>query len=85
MSSSSHSSVEDTRRQYVLVEWDDGSMANTDWYLGLITDYDAEGQPRRFRDIGVDAYPEERFLFSSCLMHCYMVCAPSFYVRIICG
>ena len=59
--------------EYVMVEWDDGSNLNTYWYLGLITDYNAEEQPTKFRDLGVEAYPTERFAFSSPLMHRYMV------------
>ncbi len=78
MSSSTSFSDDDVKpSQFVLVEWDDGSMVTTDWYLGVITDYDAQGRPKRFRDIGVGAYPEERFLFSSCLMQQYMVYPPT--------
>eukprot|EP01083_Nonionella_stella_P168143 566917_1 len=58
---------------FVLVEWDDGKMQFTQWYLGQITDYDSNNIPSKFRDIGIEAYTTERFNFFSHLMHRYMI------------
>ena len=67
-------SLSDNRNsKYVLVEWDDGNMERTQWYLGHITEY-RDHVPLKFQDLGVDAYPDERFSFFSHLMHHYMVC-----------
>ena len=64
--------------KFVLVEWDDGNMERTQWYLGHITQY-RDHVPSEFQDVGIDAYPNESFQFGSSLMHHYMVCLLSLY------
>eukprot|EP00483_Globobulimina_turgida_P011565 UN11587 len=59
--------------KFVLVEWDDGSMEHTQWYLGQITDYNANNEPNKFKDLGIEAYGQEKFSFLSHLMHHYMI------------
>lgn len=61
------------RTEYVMVEWDDGSMEHTSWYIGYITEY-RDHRPGKFKDIGPEAFPDEEFNFFSSLMHHYMVC-----------